>query len=168
MKKNPFSPDILNQQDEESPLCLLSPLGDVVATRQLQPLQLPFFDIHVAAGFPIPLNNDELSQNIELMKMLCPNPEASYLIRVHGDSMQGAGIYSGDLIIVDKSNRHPSEHEVAVCELNGEYTLKHFVMRDGHGWLIPANSDYPEIEIREGDDFSVWGTVTYVIHRPRD
>lgn len=168
MKKNHISPDIQNLHNEELPLSILSPLGDVMTPQQLPPLTLPFFDIHVAAGFPIPLNNDELSQNIELMKMLCPNPEASYLIRVHGDSMQGAGIYSGDLIIVDKSNRHPSEHEVAVCELNGEYTLKHFVMRDGRGWLIPANCNYPEIEILEGDDFSVWGTVTYVIHRPRD
>ena len=120
MKKNPFSPDILNQQGEEPPLSLLSPLGDVVAARQLQPLQLPFFDIHVAAGFPIPLNNDELSQNIELMKMLCPNPEASYLIRVHGASMQGAGTHNGDLLAGDTSDRHPSQHEGAVRALDGE------------------------------------------------
>ncbi len=81
--------------------------------------------------------------------------------------MVGAGIYDGDIIIVDKSNRNPTEQEIAVCELNGEYTVKRVVRKEGKGWLMPANPDYPEIEIKPGDDFSVWGTVTYVIHKPR-
>ena len=68
----------------------------------------------------------------------------------------------------DKSNRNPSPSEVAVCELNGEYTLKRFEKRDGVGWLIPANPDYPEIKVTEDDDFSIWGTVTYIIHKPHN
>lgn len=99
--------------------------------------------------------------------MLCPNPEASYLIRVDGNSMIDAGIYSGDIVIVDKSNRNPDETQVAVCELNGEYTLKRFVKRGEEGWLIPANPKYPKIKVTEDDDFSIWGTVTYIIHKPR-
>lgn len=142
-------------------------IGDFYPVAQVKDLKLPFFDVGIVAGFPIPLDNDERSQDIELLKMLCPNPEASYLIRVDGNSMIDAGIYSGDIIIVDKSNRNPSPAEVAVCELNGEYTLKRFEKRDGEGWLVPANPNYPEIKVTEDDTFSIWGTVTYIIHKPR-
>ena len=142
--------------------------GEVYPATRIQPLTLPLFEgVRVVAGFPIPLDNDELAQDIELLRMLCPHPEASYLIRVQGDSMIDAGIHHGDILIVDKSLRNPSEHEVAVCELNGEYTIKHVVLRQGQAWLVPANREYPEIPIGKNDDFSVWGTVTYTIHRPR-
>lgn len=80
--------------------------------------------------------------------------------------MIDADIYSGDIVIVDKSNRNPSPSEVAVCELNGEYTLKRFEKPDGVGWLIPANPDYPEIKVTADDSFSIWGTVSYIIHKP--
>ena len=143
---------------------MLRGLGDAWPATRMAEARLPFFDIRIVAGFPLPLDADERAQDIDLLRLLCPHPEASYLIRVQGDSMIDANIHSGDIVIVDKSNRHPSEHEVAVCELNGEYTLKYFVLRDGQGWLVPAKPAYPEIPVREGDDFSVWGTVTYVIH----
>ena len=144
----------------------LSRLGTVFPATAVRELQLPFFDIGIVAGCPIPLDNDEKAQSIELLQMLCPCPEATYLIRVEGNSMIDAGIHSGDIVIVDKSNRHPSPSQVAVCELNGEYTLKRFEKRDGVGWLVPANPDYPEIKVTEEDSFSIWGTVTYIIHKP--
>ena len=145
-----------------------SRIGEVFPADRVQDLSLPFYDnIRVVAGFPIPLDNDEKSQDINLLRMLCPNPEASYLIRVQGDSMVDADIHSGDIVIVDKSNRNPGEHQVAVCEFNGEYTLKHFVMEDGCGWLVPANPAFPRIRVTPDDDFKVWGTVTYIIHKPR-
>ena len=146
----------------------LSDLGEVTGAVSVRPLRLPYFDLKVVAGFPVPLDNDERSQDIELLSMLCPHPEASYLIRVTGDSMIDAGILSGDVVIVDKSRRNPSPREIAVCELNGEYTLKHFVEEDGRGWLVPANSAYPRLPVTENDDFSIWGTVTYIIHKARD
>lgn len=142
-------------------------LGEVYPVAQLGDMRLPFFDVDIVAGFPIPLDNDEKGQDIELLRMLCPNPEASYLIRVQGNSMIDAGIYDGDIIIVDKSNRNPSPTEVAVCELNGEYTLKRFERRGEEGWLVPANPSYSEIRVTEEDSFSIWGTVTYIIHKPR-
>ncbi len=145
-----------------------SQLGEVLPVSGLKDIKLPFFDIGIVAGFPIPLDNDERSQDIGLLKMLCPNPDASYLIRVDGNSMIDAGIYSGDIVIVDKSNRNPDESQVAVCELNGEYTLKRFVKKGKYGWLVPANPEYPRIEVTEDDDFSIWGTVTYIIHKPRE
>lgn len=127
---------------------------------------LPFFDIRIVAGFPLPLDNDERAQDIDLTRLLCPHPESNYLIRVEGDSMIDAGIRSGDIVIVDKSNRTPRPHDIAVCELNGEYTLKYVRERNGQGWLVPANPKYPEIAITDADEFSIWGIVTYIIHRP--
>lgn len=143
-------------------------IGVVVPAGEAPHVSIPFFDIRVVAGFPVPLDNDEKAQDIDLIRMLCPHPEASYLIRVNGDSMIDAGVLSGDIVIVDKSNRNPSPREIAMCELNGEYTLKHFVKEDGQGWLVPANPDYPRIKISPEDDFSVWGTVTFIIHKARD
>lgn len=140
----------------------------VVSATDAEELKLPFFDINVVAGFPIPLDNDEKAQDINILSMLCPNPESCYLIRVEGESMIEADIHSGDILIVDKSRRNPSESEVSVCELNGEYTVKRFVRRDGCGWLVPANPDFPEIRVTENDTFNIWGTVTYIIHRPRE
>ena len=142
--------------------------GHAVPAGSVRPLSLPYYDFSVVAGFPVPLDNDERSQDIDILSMLCPHPEASYLIRVSGNSMIDAGVLSGDIVIVDKSNRNPGPHEIAMCELNGEYTLKHFVPEEGQGWLVPANPDYPRIPVTRDDDFSVWGTVTYIIHKARD
>lgn len=146
----------------------LAAIGDVIPAGRVQGMALPYFDVRVVAGFPVPLDNDERSQDIDILSMLVPHPEASYLIRVNGDSMIDAGILSGDIVIVDKSNRDPSPKEIAVCELNGEYTLKHFVKEGDEGWLVPANPAYPRLRIRPEDEFSVWGTVTYIIHRARE
>ena len=142
--------------------------GLAVPAGRVRSLSLPYFDIRVVAGFPVPLDNDERSQDIDIISMLCPNPEASYLIRVSGDSMIDAGVLSGDIVIVDKSKRNPGPHEIAMCELNGEYALEHFVLEEGQGWLVPANPEYPRIRITPDDEFSVWGTVTYIIHKARD
>lgn len=143
-----------------------SALGTVIPATKVKEMNVNFFDIGIVAGFPVPLDNDEKAQSIELLKMLCPYPESSYLIRVKGNSMIDAGINNGDIVIVDKSNRNPSPDQVAVCEYNGEYTLKHFEMRGDAGWLIPANPEYPEIKVTNDDTFRIWGTVTYVIHKP--
>lgn len=141
-------------------------LGTAFPASKVRDMNIHFFDMGIVAGFPIPLDNDEKAQSIELLKMLCPCPESSYLIRVEGNSMIDAGICSGDIVIVDKACRNPSPSQVAVCELNGEYTLKRFEMRNGEGWLIPANPDFPEIKVTANDSFSIWGTVTYIIHKP--
>ena len=128
---------------------------------------LPYFEVKVVAGFPVPLDNDEKAQAIDLIRMLCPHPLSSYLIRVEGDSMIEADIHSGDILIIDKSERNPSEHVAALCELNGEYTVKFVHRRGDQLWLVPANPAYPEILVKEGDSFTVWGVVTYTIHKPR-
>ncbi len=146
-----------------------SHLGQSVCAAASRSVTVPSFDIRVVAGFPVPLDNDEKSQDIDMLRLLCPHPESSYLIRVQGESMIDAGIRSGDIVIVDKSRRDPSEKEIAVCELNGEYTLKRVAVgKDGARWLVPANPDFPRFPINEGDSFCVWGIVTYIIHKARD
>lgn len=146
----------------------LAALGSVVPASAQRSISLPFFDQRVVAGFPVPLDNDERSQDIDILSMLVPHPEASYLIRVQGDSMIDADIMSGDIVIVDKSRRNPSPKDIAVCELNGEFTLKRVAFEEGQAWLVPANPDYPRFKVSPEDDFSVWGTVTYIIHKARD
>ena len=142
-----------------------SQIGEAYPANEIRDLRLPMFDVSIVAGFPIPLDNDERAQSIELISMLCPYPESCYLIRVKGNSMIDADIHDGDIVIVDKSKRNPSEEDVAVCELNGEYTLKHFIKEGNEGWLVPENADFPRIKITDADDFSIWGVVTYVIHK---
>jgi len=143
------------------------PGSPVISAATVAPLRIPYFDVRVRAGFPVPLDNDERAQDIELLSLLCPHPESSYLIRVEGDSMIDAGILSGDIVIVDKGKRNPAPKEIAVCELNGEYTLKHLMEEDGRMYLVPANPDFPMFPIKPEDEFSVWGTVTYIIHKAR-
>lgn len=146
---------------------ILPGMGRAAAASQIAPMHLPYFDLKITAGFPVPLDNDEKSQSLELLTVLCPHPESSYLIRVKGNSMIDAGVYDDDIVIVDKSNRNPSPDEIAVCEINGEYTLKHFVKEGARGWLVPDNPAYSRRELHEGDDFSIWGTVTYIIHKAK-
>ena len=159
-----FKDCIISRMKED--ISKLEKLGEFYPVTCLKDVNLPFFDIGLVAGFPIPLDNDERAQDIGLLRMLCPHPESSYLIRVEGNSMIDAGIHSGDIVIVDKSNRNPDESQISVCEFNGEYTLKRFIKRDGIGWLVPANPDFPEIKVTPEDEFSIWGIVTYVIHKP--
>jgi len=145
-----------------------SRFGTAVPASRIRTTSIPSFDVRVVAGFPVPLDNDEKSQDIDMLRLLCPHPESSYLIRVQGESMIDAGIESGDIVIVDKSRREPSAKEIAVCELNGEYTLKRLsVEKDGTRWLVPANPEFPPFPITDGDSFSVWGVVTYIIHKAR-
>lgn len=145
----------------------LKKLGEIIPANRIKPQTIPLFDVKIVAGFPIPLNNDELAQDIDLIKMICPNPNSSYLIRVQGSSMIEADVHDGDILVVDKSNRCPNEKQIAVCELNGEYTVKYVMRKESKTYLIPANPDFPEIEVSEGDSFSVWGVVTYIIHKSR-
>lgn len=142
-------------------------IGVVYRATDIGSVTLPFFEQRVVAGFPIPLDNDERAQDIDIVQMLCPHPEATYLIRVEGDSMIDANIFDGDILIIDKSQRNPAPNEPAMCEHNGEYTIKFVQEIDGRPCLVPANDDYPIRPITEGDTFSVWGTVIRIIHIPR-
>ena len=118
----------------------------------------------VVAGFPSPAEQ-YLEPPLDLNALLVKRPAATYFVRVEGDSMIDAGIYSGDVVVIDRSLRNPNENEIAMCEHNGEYTIKYVRCHDGKTWLVPDNIDFPEREIKEGDTFNVWGVVVLVIHK---
>lgn len=129
-------------------------------------------DIH--AGFPSPAT-DYMTQAIDLNKELVRHPAATFYGRVVGDSMTDAGVNEGDILVIDKS-LEPRDGDMAVCFIDGEFTLKHIrfeneTAKDGSRFsqirLVPANDRYPVIEVSEGSDFIMWGVVTYVIKKVR-
>ncbi|MBR6196764.1 MAG: hypothetical protein IKQ72_04120 [Bacteroidaceae bacterium] len=144
-------------------------LGEVCTGNESKSVKMPFYDTKSdSSSFPMMDESKGQANEVDLLTMLCPHLATTSLIKVKGDSMTDADIYDGDIIIVDKSNRTPTERELAVCELNGEYTIKYVRVRDKYGILVPANRDYPEWRITPDDRFHVWGTVIYVIHKPRN
>ena len=119
----------------------------------------------IHAGFPSPAT-DYMTQAIDLNKELVRHPAATFYGRVVGDSMIDAGVEEGDILVIDKS-LEAREGDMAVCFVDGEFTLKHLHFHEGGLTLRPANSNYPEIEVCEGVDFVMWGVVTYVIKKVR-
>lgn len=119
----------------------------------------------IHAGFPSPAT-DYMTQAIDLNRELVKHPAATFYGRVVGDSMIDAGVEEGDILVIDKS-LEAREGDMAVCFVDGEFTLKHLHFHDGGLTLRPANSNYPEIEVCEGVGFVMWGVVTYVIKRVR-
>ncbi|MBP5692998.1 MAG: translesion error-prone DNA polymerase V autoproteolytic subunit [Bacteroidales bacterium] len=115
----------------------------------------------ICAGFPSPAQ-DYVESGIDLNKELVKNPAATFFGRVSGDSMTGAGIEDGDLIVIDKS-LEASEGDIAVCFLDGEFTLKRIHIEKDVLWLMPENPKYKKIRVTADQHFMVWGIVTYSI-----
>ncbi len=128
-----------------------------------QPTQtVPMFTEQVAAGFPSPAD-DYLEGNLDLNTYLIQHPVATYFVRVTGDSMIGAGIHSGDILIVDRS-LEPVSRRVVIAIVNGELTVKRLIRKSDRVILMPENDRYKPIEIKDETDLEVWGVVTSVIH----
>lgn len=126
-------------------------------------LPLPLFLSPVAAGFPSPAE-DYIDRALDLNEHLVRNPAATFFVRVDGDSMRDAGIASGDLLVVDRAEE-PRNGAIVVAALDGELTVKRLCRRKGRLWLVPENPDYPPLEVGPEASFTVWGVVTYVIHK---
>ena len=125
--------------------------------------KLPYFDVGVAAGFPSPAE-DYAEHPLDLHELLIEHPAATFFVRVQGDSMKGAGMQSGDILIVDRSLTAQSG-KIVVALIDGEFTVKRLKIEEEKIFLIPENPRYPSIEVAAESDFQVWGVVTYVIHR---
>ena len=130
-------------------------------------LALPYADEGIRAGFPSPAQ-DYLTESIDLNKELIHNKETTFYAKVEGNSMEGAGIYDGDFVIIDKS-LEASDGDYIAAFVDGEFTLKQFKLDAKHhcAWLVPYNPEYKPIQITEENDFMVWGVVTNVIRRFR-
>jgi DNA polymerase V len=124
---------------------------------------LPLFLETVAAGFPSPAG-DYIECRLDLNEHLIRHPSSTFFVRVAGDSMIGAGIHDGDILIVDRS-LEPVHGSVVVAALNGELTVKRLVRQDGRCALKPENDSFRCVDIPEQADFTVWGVATSVIHK---
>lgn len=124
-------------------------------------LDLPLIDAGIHAGFPSPAE-DFVDTSIDLNRELIKNPSATFYARVKGNSMIDAGIHDGDLIIIDKS-LEPADGKIAVCFIDGEFTIKRIKIDRDCCWLVPANDDFNPIRVTEENEFLVWGIVVHVI-----
>jgi DNA polymerase V len=123
----------------------------------------PLFLESVSAGFPSPAD-DYLEGRLDLNEHLVRNPSATFFIRVTGDSMVDAGIYSGDILIVDRS-LDPKDCNIVIAVVDGELTVKRLsISNPGKVFLLPENQNYKAIEITKEMQFEVWGVVSSVIH----
>ena len=125
-------------------------------------LELPFYACPVPAGFPASAD-DHQEAALDLTRHLFNNPAATFLARVTGDSMVGAGIYPGDLIAVDRALT-PTDGHIVVAVVDGEHTLKRLRHHDARTWLEAENEHYPALELLAETRLDVWGVVTHVIH----
>lgn len=127
-------------------------------------LALDFADVGIRAGFPSPAQ--EYMDSIDLNKELVRHPATTFYARAVGDSMKDCGIDDGDLLVIDKSIE-PQNGDIVVAYIDGEFTLKRVKLEaDGSClWLMPANKDYPPIQVTEENEFVVWGVLTYNIKR---
>ena len=125
-------------------------------------LNMPYFENGVSAGFPSPAE-DHMHSKIDLNNLLIENPSATYYVRVNGDSMLGAGILSGDLLIVDRSIE-VTNNCIVVAHLDGEFTVKRMRKIKNKIFLQAENNNYKPIEITKEMDFELFGVVAHAIH----
>ena len=115
----------------------------------------------IAAGFPSPAD-DHLEGPIDLNAHLAPHPAATFVVKVEGDSMVGAGIRDGDLLVVDRS-REAKSGAIVVAVVDGELTVKRLRIGKSGIRLEPENPAYPPLEVRESADLVIWGVVAHAI-----
>ncbi len=121
----------------------------------------PLYASRVPAGFPSPAD-DYVDQRLDLNDLV-EHPAATFFVKVTGDSITGASIHDGDLLIVDRALA-ATDGKVVIAAVNGELTVKRLTLKDGAAWLMPENSAYPPLQLKEGLDCVIWGVVTRVIH----
>ena len=124
-------------------------------------LKIPYIKEGVSAGFPSPAA-DFSENNIDLNKELSENPLATFYIKVKGNSMIDAGINDKDVLVVDRS-LEPRDNKIAICFVDGEFTVKRIKIEKDCLYLLPENPNYEPIKVTEENQLIIWGIVTYVI-----
>ena len=122
-------------------------------------LSLPLAGERVAAGFPSPAD-DYVEVGIDLNEQLIRHPTSTFFLRVSGESMMGAGIHDGDLLVVDRS-LDPRPGRVVVAVLDGAFTLKRLVRHRGRLRLEAAHPNYPPLELHRCGEVQIWGCLLY-------
>ncbi len=139
----------------------MNELNEIKPLSSSQSVSVAVMGEAIQAGFPSPAQ-DYADDRIDLNRELIRHPASTFCARVSGDSMRDCGIENGDLLIIDKA-LSPQEGSIAVCFVDGEFTLKRISVRKDGIWLEPANPAYPALHIAEGSNFQVWGIVSFVV-----
>ena len=126
------------------------------------PLPFPCIETYVRAGFPSPAF-DYTENPLDLRDYLIKHPAATFFAKVVGDSMVGAGIHSGDLLVIDRA-LESSHNKIVLAVVDGEFTVKRMKVSAGKIFLVAENKHYEPIEVVNEMQFEVWGVVTHVIH----
>jgi DNA polymerase V len=137
----------------------------IPAAKVVPVCQLPLYACKVAAGFPSPAD-DYIEARLDLNELLVTHKEATFFLRVKGDSMKNANINDGDLLVVNRAIE-PAHCDIVVAVVNAELTIKTLFKKRGVVKLVAANDAYPEIVIQPDNELIVWGVVTDVIHSVR-
>ena len=117
----------------------------------------------VSAGFPSPAD-DFKELRISIDKEVVKNETATFYARVSGESMQGAGLDDGDLLVIDRS-LEPEDNKIAICFIDGEFTVKRLKVEKDCVYLVPENPKYQSIKVTEDNELVIWGVVTYVVKK---
>ncbi|WP_026775487.1 LexA family transcriptional regulator [Polaribacter sp. Hel_I_88] len=117
----------------------------------------------ISAGFPS-VTEDIEGEKISLDDALIKNKDTTFYAKVKGQSMINAGLNHDDLLVIDRS-LEATDKKIAVCYIDGEFTVKRLRVQNNEIWLQPENPDYPIINITEDNDFMIWGIVTNVIKK---
>ena len=125
-------------------------------------INTPVFLDKVSAGFPSPVT-DYMENKLDLNEYLIRHPAATFIVKASGSSMVNADIYSGDLLIVDRSVT-PKSNNIVIASIFGDLTVKKLKKKEKSFFLISANDEYPSIEVKEEMECFIWGVVTYIIH----
>ena len=125
----------------------------------------PLVAWHISCGFPSPAE-DYRESELDINELVIAHPDATFYVRVSGDSMEGAGIFEGDVLVVDRA-LDARNNTIIVALVNGEFTVKRLTMSGDTLFLMPENPHYEPLPITEEMEFRVWGIATYVIHRLR-
>ena len=125
-------------------------------------INIPVFLDKVSAGFPSPAT-DYMENKLDLNEYLIRHPAATFIVKASGSSMVNADIYSGDLLVVDRSVT-PKSNNIVIASIFGDLTVKKLKKKEKSFFLISANDEYPSIEVKEEMECFIWGVVTYIIH----
>nr|WP_320668435.1 translesion error-prone DNA polymerase V autoproteolytic subunit [Prochlorococcus sp. MIT 1307] len=134
----------------------------VVLPAKQSKLFLPLANECVSAGFPSPAD-DYIDIGIDLNEYLIQHPESTFLLRVSGDSMTGAGIHNGDLLVVDRS-LNPRPGHIVIAVLDGAFTLKRLVLKNGVLYLEAEHPNYLPIDLQQYENVQIWGVAVHSIH----
>jgi len=126
-------------------------------------IELQLFENRIQAGFPSPAQG-AFADSVDLNHELINNPAATFCAKVIGDSMVDSGINEGDMLIIDRSIE-AQDGDIAVCFIDGDFTVKRLLINSDGISMVPANRKYPVIRVPDDSNFMIWGVVSHIIKK---